>query len=410
MTSGGSKVKVLPALSAPVSLSDSATADADKLIEELMLEAERDPGLRELSGLNKKQAAAAAEMSSSQNYPLVKRPYRTQQDMIIKDETDISRQQQQHKMFTSRAYNRSKSADARPASAAAARAKQTSSRAAPPPGEFKRTASTDNIESGMLGEVVTDNARHHSVKDLVAMIEKNTKSESANAYVRKWGCDLISPEPHTRNVTYRREKKQFENGDQADSIGMKRLTTYNWTKDDEFQRKHLIGLEESMATSHPQRPQYSSNYDDSFGDGEFRLSSHVTDLDSLLGRTRNDEGDIEVQWPPTQSNMTSPAPPLQPPSPEPQYRQQDFHIPKHVTIEEGGDQHDSSRFARQQQLQYNKYQSSGVQSQYQGQDMVDIDRQIKSIQNEFDSELDTLIDSYRQVQKTVGMCQRTSEC
>ncbi len=45
------------------------------------------------------------------------------------------------------------------------------------------------------------------MKDLIRMIEKNTKSESANAYVRRWGCDLISPEPRARNVTYRSEKK-----------------------------------------------------------------------------------------------------------------------------------------------------------------------------------------------------------
>ncbi len=59
-----------------------------------------------------------------------------------------------------------------------------------------------------MQEVVTDE-EHHSVKDLVRMIEKNTSSESANPYVRRWGCDLISPEPHTKNVTYRRQRKEL---------------------------------------------------------------------------------------------------------------------------------------------------------------------------------------------------------
>jgi hypothetical protein len=424
---GGGKVKVLPTLSAPVSLSDSATADADKLIEELMLEAERDPGLRELSGLGKKSAAASSvDAAAQQKYQMVKRPYRTQQDMIIKDESDSARQMQ-HKMFNTSAYNRSRSADTRPASSAstaAAKSKitkereQSSSMFPPPPGDFKRTASTENFEAQMLGEVVTDAARHQSVKDLVSMIEKTTKSQSANAYVRKWGCDLISPEPHTRNVTYRREKKTFENGDEADGGDgiVKRQSTYNWTKDDEFQRKHLLGLERSTASTYslPQEQQTHYQQDNSYDltGGEFRMSSHVTDIDSLLGRRRNDDEEFEVQWPPP-SNATgaSPLPPLEAPSPsldeQQQYRQQDFHIPPQVTIDtyahqmqSGGDFEQSSKNWQQDQQQRRQQQQ---QHSFQGHDMLEIDKQIKNIQNEFESDLDTLIDTYRQVQKSTAM-------
>ncbi len=422
-STGGSKVKVLPALSAPVNLSsDSVAADADRLIEELMLEAERDPGLREMSGLSRRQQArTTAESVVRQKSPMAKRPYRTQQDMIIRDDTDSGGGgHAKHKMFSSPYSNRSRSADTRTqasssslAAAASRHARQASSsmsRAGASVDVMKRATSSDNLESEILGEVVNDNVRNHSVKDLVAMIEKNTNSESGNAYVRKWGCDLISPEPHTKNVTYRRERKRFENGDHhdggggggGDRSGPKRLSTYNWTKDDEFQRKHLLGLEETMAASAfyapPSQNQFIGNYDEAYGggDSEFRMSSHVADLDSLLGRTRTDDGELEVQWPPP-SNATSPVPPTleaQAQSPEPQYRSQDFHIPRHVRIAttNGADDYSGSRTGFQQN-QGMRYDSVG------GTDVVDIDRQIKSIQNEFDSELDTLIDSYRQVQK-----------
>ena len=40
--------------------------------------------------------------------------------------------------------------------------------------KFRRTPSTGNVTEEILNGVVTDN-EHHGVKDLVAMIEKNTK-------------------------------------------------------------------------------------------------------------------------------------------------------------------------------------------------------------------------------------------
>ena len=139
----------------------------------------------------------------------------------------------------------------------------------------------DNVTEEIMNEVVTDQ-EHHSVKDLVAMIEKNTVTESANPYVRKWGCDLISPEPHTRNVTYRREKRDYPR--------LQSKKTYNWV---------------------PQKDKFDHNGNDQGREGsldnDFRLSAHVTEIDDLLGRppqefmmTFDNHGKKEkaVAWPP----------------------------------------------------------------------------------------------------------------
>jgi hypothetical protein len=64
------------------------------------------------------------------------------------------------------------------------------------------------------------------------MLPINFRSESANAYVRKWGCDLISPEPHSKNLTYRMERKEM-----PDERWMKKMTkvkTHMWANDDLF--------------------------------------------------------------------------------------------------------------------------------------------------------------------------------
>ena len=132
-----------------------------------------------------------------------------------------------------------------------------------------------------MNEVVTDQ-EHHSVKDLVAMIEKNTVTESANPYVRKWGCDLISPEPHTRNVTYRREKRDYPR--------LQPKKTHNWAQQNE------------------QKNRFDHNGNDQARgglDNDFRLSSHVTEIDDLLGRapteymmTFDNLKEKKVAWPP----------------------------------------------------------------------------------------------------------------
>ena len=96
--------------------------------------------------------------------------------------------------------NRSKSADAR--------LHQAFKTEDPKLSTFTGKHSSTNVTEDLLNEVVTDKS-NRSVKDLIAMMEQSTKTESINPYVRKWGCDLISPEPHKKSVTYRSEKRQI---------------------------------------------------------------------------------------------------------------------------------------------------------------------------------------------------------
>ena len=79
-----------------------------------------------------------------------KRPYRTNDDLKIVDKS---------------AEERSKSADGR---------LEAFKRKDPKLELFRRTPSTGNVTEELLTGVVTDN-EHHGVKDLVAMIERNTK-------------------------------------------------------------------------------------------------------------------------------------------------------------------------------------------------------------------------------------------
>jgi len=72
----------------------------------------------------------------------------------------------------------------------------------------QRAGSIDNLTGEMMGEIVTT---QHSVRDLVAQLESSVKAQSVNPYVRKWGCDLISPEPRRRNVTARYKKQDLPN-------------------------------------------------------------------------------------------------------------------------------------------------------------------------------------------------------
>merc|ERR1719225_1457285 len=114
-----------------------------------------------------------------------KRPYRTATDFKIEESN-----------------SRSKSADGR--------LNKPFSDRDPKLNNFVRTNSTENFTGEMMQEVVTDQ-KHRSVKDLVAKLESSTKSESENPYVRKWGCDLISPEPRRKDITARYKKMEIPN-------------------------------------------------------------------------------------------------------------------------------------------------------------------------------------------------------
>ena len=216
----------------------STAAEADLLIEELMEEAKKDPSFGVVPGLTSRpqsvtapapapaSAPAAGQAdsrpgSSSGQTPFVPRPYRTAQDLIIRDKSEErtgpgrqGRSQEKHSMNkrpyrtatdfkiedTTDAYSRSKSADGRINKPYTARDPKLSN--------FQRTNSTENFTGEMMQEVVTDKD-HRSVKDLISRLERGTKSESENPYVRRWGCDLISPEPRRRDVTCRYQKKQM---------------------------------------------------------------------------------------------------------------------------------------------------------------------------------------------------------
>ena len=200
----------------------STAAEADLLIEELMEEAKKDPSFGVVPGLTSRpeSATAPAQVESSGPAPFVPRPYRTAQDLIIRDKSEErtggrqARPQEKHNMNkrpyrtatdfkiedSTDAYSRSKSADGRVNKPYTARDPKLSN--------FQRTNSTENFTGEMMQEVVTDND-HRSVKDLISRLERGTKSESENPYVRRWGCDLISPEPRRRDVTCRYQKKQM---------------------------------------------------------------------------------------------------------------------------------------------------------------------------------------------------------
>ena len=227
-------------------LQGNTAAEADLFLEELMEEAKKDPsfgvvpGMTNGSAKSEKKERGAIERfnyadpnnnndsrpdssagAAPDNYPFVPRPYRTAQDMIIRDRESQERgrevtkkttQQGKHDMpkrpyrtatdfkIEDNAVNRSKSADGRLGKAFKVQDPRLNN--------FHRTNSTENFTGEMMTEVVTDQ-QHRSVKDLVAKLETSTKSESENPYVRKWGCDLISPEPRRRNTTFRFQRKQM---------------------------------------------------------------------------------------------------------------------------------------------------------------------------------------------------------
>jgi len=166
------------------------SSEADRFIEQLMHEAQTDPKLRALTYGSENTAAGSAagkqKPNLTESYPMVARPYRTQQDMIIREREESPNRAgiipvERHRMpkrpyrtnedlriVEKNAEERSKSADGRLSGIEAFKRKD------PKLEKFRRTPSTGNVTEELLNGVVTDN-EHHGVKDLVAMIEKNTK-------------------------------------------------------------------------------------------------------------------------------------------------------------------------------------------------------------------------------------------
>jgi hypothetical protein len=452
-------VRVLPALNQPVQLQEPNpdrpagrdhvdkvsinSNEADQFIEQLMQEAETDPKLRELTygqqsqhqhhqhKQQKQQQQQQQQQQKTQqqqskpdlneSYPMIQRPYRTAQNIIIKDHEDsppsrMTRPIERHKM-PQRPYrtnedlkivqNRSKSADGR--------LHEAFKKQDPKLTNYNSQGSSSiNVTEDLLNEVVTDQD-HHCVKDLVAMMEKNTKTESLNPYVRKWGCDLISPEPHKKTVTYRQEKRQLVDKEQLQQSTMERSRTYTWKEDDLFRRKNNIDYNENMVVNYHEQHHSPSGRDDH----NDYLDSHTAELDDLLGRRPSmdaDQVDLEdnsrqmVVWPPSSplppminDNQNYPSPmfsssppppmmalPLPPPSPSP--------VPCVVA---NADQPAVSTLMPKKSNLKKRSQSEGDRTRrFSNSSLHEIDQQIVMIQNEFEAELDTLIDAYRNIHHT----------
>ena len=443
--------------------------EADHFIEQLMQEAETDPKLRELTyGSNnhnnnnsaqqqvqpsiatfeakyaRPTACATPTLSLNETYPMINRPYRTAQDIKIQDHENNSSSAvevtstpktpvERHKM-PERPYrtnedikivekNRSKSADSR----LHHKAFNTED---PKLSTFTGKHSSTNVTEDLLNEVVTDKS-NRSVKDLIAMMEQSTKTESINPYVRKWGCDLISPEPHKRNgPTYRMEKRQIVDQNELNKSLEKHQRTFTWKQDDLFKRQHRI--ENGHSTTPPEQSEpeiqqkvlshLANNHSPSGRDDhESYLDSHTADLDELIGNRRPSLEDVidaaapdrnnVVVWPPPSplppipdqnnsypSPMFSPSPPpplavaapLPPSTPSP--------IPPSVEINGAPAPSSSAVIMPKKSNLKKRSQSEGTRRRFSNSSLHEIDQQIVMIQNEFEAELDTLIDAYRDIQ------------
>ena len=303
----------------PAKISTSTAAEADFLIEELMEEAKNDPSFGVITRLSSRAPSPPPdpervergppgggvqvlpsvhqERSDSRGpYPFIPRPYRTGADMIIRDRSEepldagsrMSRTPERHAMPTrpyrtatdfkiddtssrDAAYKRSQSADGRVGKAFGVSDPKTSS--------FKRTSSTDNFTGEMMREVVSDK-ENRSVKDLVAQLETSTKSQSENAYIRKWGCDMISREPRKKNVTLRWERKDLPDPEFASRL--------------QNQYSEYGGSRNSSRARNLSEGSLSRDESPSRQDSRFQMSDYTADLDDLITDREHTEQDISL--------------------------------------------------------------------------------------------------------------------
>ena len=390
--------------------------DADQFIEQLMKEAETDPKLRELT------------YGRHQNYsPMVQnyRPAQDHPDAHRSQHVPRSRGVDRHQPQPERPYrsnddmkiinNRSQSADGR--------LNQAFKRQDPKLSRFRDSSESNaNNTEMLLNEVVTDKD-HHSVRDLVNMMENNIKSESLNPYVRKWGCDLISPEPHKKNVTYRLEKKELVDYEELNrTVERNTNKVHTWQQDDHFKRKYSIDQNDNMILNQHQSPSGRGDPHDPY------LEERTTELEELLHRRpsieNNDEERTLVVWPPPSplpppdqnrfpSPILSPSPPppvavpLPPRTPSPlpviQIEAPNNGLmppvdPNPVT---------PMGMPKKSNLKKRSQSEGGNARRFSNSSLHEMDQQIVRIQNEFEAELDTLIDTYRTIQhssrKTKGI-------
>ena len=395
-------VQVLPVLSQPVQLQepgikqqvdhvDHESNEADHFIEQLMKEAETDPKLRELTYGQQSQYQQQQQSQFQQQQ---------QQYQQSQQQYQAAEQQQQLPLRPSRnqqrsaetIQNRSKSADGRLKEA------------------FKHRET--NATETLLNEVVTDE-EHRSVKNLVNMIEGNIKAESLNPYVRKWGCDLISPEPHKKNVTYRSQKREIVDPNALNSI---QRGTYTWQQDDHFQHKNNI-TNETMVLDHFNNQHSPSGRDDH----DSYLEQHTAELDDLIGRRPSfemSETGFEAErtvvvWPPPsplqpEPDQRYPSPLFSPSPPPPMAAPLPPSTPSPVPILSTPEPLPKKSNLKKR----SQSEGGGHTRRFSNSSLNEIDQQIAMIQNEIEAELDTLIDVYRNSKsstKTVTTTKNSSQ-
>ena len=323
---------VAPALPAPrlpptepAKIATSTAAEADVLIEELMEEAKNDPSFGVLTRLSSRPGSPPApdteaaergppgggvqvlpsihqERADSRGpYPFIPRPFRSGADMIIRDRSEepldagsrMSRTPDRHVMPSrpyrtatdfriedtgakAAAYKRSQSADGRFGRNGSFSASD------PKTSSFQRTPSTDNFTGEMMREVVTD-VKNRSVKDLVSQLESSTKSQSDNAYIRKWGCDMISHEPRKKNVTLRWERKDMVDPQFASRL-QNQYSDYGGSRNSSRARNLSEG-----SLSREDSPTYRSG-----DNSRFQMADYTADMEDLITDREHTEQDISL--------------------------------------------------------------------------------------------------------------------
>jgi len=457
-------------------LAGSTAAEADLFLEELMEEAKKDPSFGVVPGMTKPNEAIEIKSDKKErgaverfnyiennnnnesrpgssaggapdNYPFVPRPYRTAQDMIIRDKSsDRERSREPTRMAHGKhdmpkrpfrtatdfkiedSSNRSRSADGR--------LFKPFSDQDPRLNNFKRTNSTENFTGEMMQEVVTDQ-RHTSVKDLVAKLETSTKSESENPYIRKWGCDLISPEPRRKGSTYRFQRKQMPDPEFAHKLQYS-MSDYGTGSRTHSRNRNLSG------TSHDSQEPFLDTYTTDIEDlvdrqhGEQDIDLVFQDLTETPNEANNNNNSVystkpednrqnnsvtAVEWPPRTESESQV---LQ--SRQDNYAQQSY---SHTNSVNTTNQMNNSIIQQQQSsfsvfnkeadvqsakkkkvkksqnhdvLLMNKRNTqdtamtNGSSKKYDRNSLIELDAQIMNIQSQFESELEGLIDMYKNIQ------------
>ena len=416
--------------------------EADHFIEQLMKEAETDPKLRELT-YGSSAASGGSNPPARPPAPRGQRLPRTPAqdseegarsqssflpplDSGSRTGRSTHRIQEESKMasaalLANAVTKRSQSSDGRLQDNAKKMPKMPNCN-----GPNAYVASTETLLNDNQESVAETAVGCKSVRDLVGMMESNIKSESLNPYIRKWGCDLISPEPHKKTVTYRREKKQLVDQLQLNRT-MERNKTFTWQQDDHFKRKNQInereddivsngnGNEIELVLGH-QASQHSPSGRD---DHDHYLDNHTADLDDLLGRRPSlPETETErtlVVWPPPSplpppdqnrypSPVFSPSPP--PPAMQALPCAPRTPSPSPMPVEHTGNGNIDvpmpalSPLPKKSNLKKRSQSESDQTRRFSNSSLHEIDQQIVMIQNEFEAELDTLIDTYRNIQQT----------